>query len=232
MGLKIGVIAGKTGVPASTIRYYVSQGLLPEPDRVNKSMSYYDESCIEKIKAIRYLQDTKYYPLTVIKNILKRMDEGFTLQQAEAIDNLVFGPEDKLVDIKEFINQTGLSAREVEIAEAVGVLLPFIAENDRKLYDKDDIRFAKEVLKGSFNINIDIKDIENYLKLAREFIEFESQVRRKIVKGLSREDNLRITLELVKNTGLIHNYIFSRLFQRKIKETVESSLKKEVKSDQ
>ena len=41
MELKIGEIAKKSGVPPSTIRYYVRQGLLPEPTKVNKSMAYY-----------------------------------------------------------------------------------------------------------------------------------------------------------------------------------------------
>ena len=87
MEMKIGEIAKRSGVPPSTIRYYVRQGLLPEPTKVNKSMAYYDEGCIQRIQAIRHLQETKYFPLPVIRNILRRMDEGLSLEEAEAIED-------------------------------------------------------------------------------------------------------------------------------------------------
>lgn len=227
MGLKIGIIAAKTGVPASTIRYYVNQGLLPEPDRVNKSMSYYDESCIEKIKAIRHLQESKFYPLSVIKNIIRRMDEGLSLQEAEAIDNLIFGTGDELVDIKEYLKQTGLTAQQLHEAENLGIIMPLIHENERKLYDKDDIHFGRDVLKRSLDLNLDIKDFEFYISFGKDMLEYEAKVRKKIVKGMTREQNIQATIELTKFAGFIRNYIFNRLFQRKIQERIERSLKKE-----
>jgi DNA-binding transcriptional MerR regulator len=63
MGFKIGEIAKRSGVPASTIRYYVKEGLLPSPEKVNKKMAYYDESCITKLEAIQHLQEKRFYPL-------------------------------------------------------------------------------------------------------------------------------------------------------------------------
>ena len=48
MGIKIGEIAKRSGVPVSTIRFYVKEGLLPFPEKVNKKMAYYDESCIKE----------------------------------------------------------------------------------------------------------------------------------------------------------------------------------------
>ncbi len=108
MGLKIGEISKKSGVAPSTIRYYVRQGLLPEPDKVNKSMAYYDERCIEKIHAIRHLQERKYFPLSVIKNILRRMDQGMGLEEAEAIEDAVFGAQEgvpeKVMERSEFLD--------------------------------------------------------------------------------------------------------------------------------
>ena len=91
MKLKIGEIARQSGIPASTIRYYVREGLLPNPDKVNKKMAYYDEGCIERLNAIQYLKEKKYYPLLIIKNILRRMDQGLSLQEAETVEDAVFG---------------------------------------------------------------------------------------------------------------------------------------------
>jgi len=103
MEKKIGEIAKQSGVQPSTIRYYVRQGLLPEPNKVNKSMAYYDESCVEKIQAIRYLQEKRYYPLSIIKNVIRRMDEeGMSLEEAESIEDVVFGTANNLVEKRNF----------------------------------------------------------------------------------------------------------------------------------
>ena len=74
MGIKIGELARKSGVPISTIHYYVKEGLLPLPEKVNKKMAYYDEACLKKLEAIQHLKEKRYYPLAIIKNILRRID--------------------------------------------------------------------------------------------------------------------------------------------------------------
>ena len=55
--MKIGEIANKTNLPASTIRYYEKKGLL-KVDRDKNGRRYYKESDIEWIKFIRRLKET------------------------------------------------------------------------------------------------------------------------------------------------------------------------------
>ena len=55
--MKIGEIAHKTNLPASTLRYYEKKGLL-KVDRDKNGRRYYKESDIEWIKFIRRLKET------------------------------------------------------------------------------------------------------------------------------------------------------------------------------
>ena len=55
--MKIGEIANKTNLPASTLRYYEKRGLL-KVDRDKNGRRYYKESDIEWIKFIRRLKET------------------------------------------------------------------------------------------------------------------------------------------------------------------------------
>ena len=55
--MKIGEIANKTNLPASTLRYYEKKGLL-KVDRDKNGRRYYKESDIEWIKFIRRLKET------------------------------------------------------------------------------------------------------------------------------------------------------------------------------
>lgn len=229
MELKIGEIAKKSGVPPSTIRYYVRQGLLPEPTKVNKSMAYYDEGCIEKIQAIRHLQETKYFPLSVIKNILRRIDEGLTLDEAEAIEDAVFGTQADLpatlVGKAEFLRLTGFSEQELDLALKTGLIMPYIQEKDETRYNQEDVRFARDVLKRIMEYGQDIRELSFYIDLGNQIIDQEIALRKKTVKGKSSKENIKITTEISMMADFIRTYILRRLFQRRIQTTIYKSLK-------
>lgn len=230
MELKIGEIAKKSGVPPSTIRYYVRQGLLPEPTKVNKSMAYYDESCIEKIQAIRHLQEKKYFPLSVIRNILRRMDEGLSLEEAEAIEDAVFGPQtdisEVLVDKKEFLTLTGLSEEELNLALKTGLLMPYIQEKNEVHYNQEDIRFARDVLKRIIDFGQDIHDLDFYVDLGGQIVEKEIRLRKKAVQGKTTKENVKITTEISRMADFLRTYVIRRLFQRRVQDTIRKSLDK------
>lgn len=225
MGIKISEIAKRSGFPASTIRYYVKEGLLPAPERKNKSMSYYDEACVEKLQAIRQLQERRYYPLSVIRNILKRMDEGLRLEEAEAIEHVVFGSHpDSPVDLREFLERTGLTREEVREAEEIGLLMPYIQEGARKLYDRDDIVFGKEVIKGLHHLGMDMHALEFYVRLGREILAHEMAFRKQAVKGRSKQENILITTRISELAEFLRGYVIKRLFQRKVQASIQKSL--------
>lgn len=229
MSLKIGEIAKKSGVPPSTIRYYVRQGLLPEPDKVNKSMAYYDEGCVEKIQAIRHLQETKYFPLSVIRNILRRMDEGMSLEEAEAIEDAIFGTQpdaaDIMVDKKDFLKHTGLSSDEFQEAVKIGLLMPYLQEKGRTCFNAEDIRFGRDVLKRIIDFGQDMNELKFYVDLGSEIVDNEIRLRRQAVQGKATQENIRITTEISKMADFLRTYIMKRLFQRRIQATIQKSLK-------
>jgi len=72
--LKIGRLAEMTGVTPRTIRFYVQEGLLPEPHFTQKNMAYYSTDYVDKIRAIKTVQKEKFLPLVVIRRILEKND--------------------------------------------------------------------------------------------------------------------------------------------------------------
>ncbi|MCK7509323.1 MAG: MerR family transcriptional regulator [Desulfobacterales bacterium] len=124
MKLKIGEIAKRSGVRPSTIRYYVGEGLLPRPEKANEKMAYYDEACLDKLRAIQELKEKRYFPLYLIKNILRRMDEGLSLSEAETVENAVFGSSDRigrgLIDRQTFLEADRLDGKRVKAGGETG----------------------------------------------------------------------------------------------------------------
>src|SRR6185369_11170344 len=59
-----------TGVGRESIRFYIREGLLPEPERPGRNVAWYDESFVERIGLIKELQQKRFLPLHVIKAIV------------------------------------------------------------------------------------------------------------------------------------------------------------------
>ncbi len=51
--MRIGQIAKHSGVPAKTIRYYESVGLLPRPDRTASGYRDYDEPALQRLRFVQ-----------------------------------------------------------------------------------------------------------------------------------------------------------------------------------
>ncbi len=235
MGTRIGNIAKRSGIPATTIRYYVKEGLLPSPVIINKKMGHYDESCVERIQAIQKLQE-KRFPLTVIKNILSRMDEGVSLEEAASLEDIVFGSTDmpvhKLIDRDEYIVRTGLTSAEVAAVEKAGLLIPFSSEGGKKLYDHEDVLMGRSVFKRIPEFGIGPEDMEFYVTLGTQIVEHEMTLRKRVIKNIAgtTQDNLKISADLTGIAHLSRGYVLRRLFQRRVLKLINKRNKSGKKS--
>jgi DNA-binding transcriptional MerR regulator len=68
--LRMGELAEASGVSAATIKHYLREGLLPEPVKTSRNMAYYPSEFVERIRLIKQLQEERYMPLRVIKDLL------------------------------------------------------------------------------------------------------------------------------------------------------------------
>jgi DNA-binding transcriptional MerR regulator len=228
MKLKIGEIAKRSGTPASTIRYYVQEGLLPKPEKANEKMAYYDEACIERLQVIGQLQAKRYFPLYLIKNILRRMDEGLSLTEAEAVENAVFGSDDRagrgLIDRTAFLAATGLTEKELKQAEKLDILIPFTTGAGKTLYNDGDVRVGRDGIKKLVRLGMELKELSFLIELGKEIVEREMDLRRKIVAGKSIRENILITAELTRIGDFYRDYILRRLFQKQVEQNIQKSL--------
>jgi len=70
--IKISQLAKLSGVSTPTIKYYMNEGLLPGPAlKTSRNMAYYDPSLAERVKVIKELQSSYFFPLKMIGEILE-----------------------------------------------------------------------------------------------------------------------------------------------------------------
>jgi DNA-binding transcriptional MerR regulator len=235
MKLKIGEIAKRSGTPASTIRYYVQEGLLPKPEKTNEKMAYYDEACIERLQVIGQLQAKRYFPLYLIKNILRRMDEGLSLPEAETVENAVFGTDNRvgpgLVDRTAFLAATDLTEKELKQAENLGILIPFTTGvNKKMLYNEDDVRVGRNGIRKLTGLGMELNELSFLVELGKKIVAKEMALRRKIVAGKTTRENVAITAELTRIGDFYRDYILRRLFQKQVEQNIQKSFVKKRKT--
>ncbi|MDP9188527.1 MAG: MerR family transcriptional regulator [Actinomycetota bacterium] len=86
--IRMGELAEASGVSAATIKHYLREGLLPEPVKTSRNMAYYPAEFVERIRLIKQLQEERYMPLRVIKDLLDE-DPGRARNLIELGDRLL-----------------------------------------------------------------------------------------------------------------------------------------------
>src|SRR5439155_12098937 len=72
-GLKMSELAVASGVSAGTIKHYLREGLLGNGDevvRTSRNMAWYPPEFVERIRLIKRLQEERFMPLRLIREVL------------------------------------------------------------------------------------------------------------------------------------------------------------------
>jgi len=69
---KISELSRQTGIPKSTIHYYIREGLLHPPKKTSRTMAYFDSSHLERLAAIKRLRKDLRMPIAFLKQELAR----------------------------------------------------------------------------------------------------------------------------------------------------------------
>ncbi|MEO5731910.1 MAG: MerR family transcriptional regulator, partial [Byssovorax sp.] len=70
LSLRMAELSARSGVPRETIHFYLREGLLPRPRKGGRTVAYYGEEHLERLRIIRRLREEKYLPLAVIRRLL------------------------------------------------------------------------------------------------------------------------------------------------------------------
>lgn len=84
--MRIGELAQRTGVSASTIRYYEDQGILPKPQRKASGYRVYDDNSMQKLMLIRYSLELGFSLQELQRLLTDQYDQQALIQ---AIDDKV-----------------------------------------------------------------------------------------------------------------------------------------------
>jgi DNA-binding transcriptional MerR regulator len=186
--LRISELAERSDVPVATVRHYLREGLLPEPVKTSRNMAYYPPEFVDRIKLIKQLQEERFMPLRVIRDLLEREDAAPERLRAmiELEDRIL---ERAVVEARERVPVREVAERyevPVEVLDRLaelGVLTP-----DDGGYSPSDVRIVEAISRfraGGYDesIGFTVYDTLRYVEVLRPLVAEEVRVLRERLTG-------------------------------------------------
>jgi DNA-binding transcriptional MerR regulator len=196
--LKISELAERAEVPVATVRHYLREGLLPEPVKTSRNMAYYPPEFAERIQLIKQLQEERFMPLRVIRDLLER--EQAEPERLRAMIEL----EDRIVErarleerervpVKEIAQRYDVPGDVLDRLAQVGVLSPA-----RDGLSPSDVRIVEAISRfraGGYDesLGFTVYDTLRYVKALEPLVAEEARmVRERLVGDVDTERALEI----------------------------------------
>jgi DNA-binding transcriptional MerR regulator len=147
--LKMSELAQRSGVSAGTIKHYLREGLLGSDDdvlRTSRNMAYYPEEFIDRVRLIKRLQEERFMPLRVIREVMASDPEraARTLELQDRILELVAERSEHAPDRRLSCSAAretyDMPGNVLERLEELEVLTP-----NADGYDRDDVAIIEAI---------------------------------------------------------------------------------------
>jgi DNA-binding transcriptional MerR regulator len=208
--LKISELSERSGVPVATIRHYLREGLLPEPVKTSRNMAYYPPEFVERIRLIKQLQEERFMPLKVIRELLQREDadperlRAVVELESRILERALAGERER-EPVKEVAERYDVPKEVLDRLAELGVLTP-----DRKGYSPSDVRIVEAISRfraGGYDesLGFTVYDTLRYKDALEPLVAEEVKVLRERLAG---DVELDRALEIVQaGTGPLNELI-------------------------
>jgi DNA-binding transcriptional MerR regulator len=208
--LKISELSERSGVPVATIRHYLREGLLPEPVKTSRNMAYYPPEFVERIRLIKQLQEERFMPLKVIRDLLQREDadperlRAVVELESRILERALAGERER-EPVREVAERYDVPKDVLDRLAELGVLTP-----DNKGYSPSDVRIVEAISRfraGGYDesLGFTVYDTLRYKDVLEPLVAEEVKVLRERLTG---DVELDRALEIVQaGTGPLNELI-------------------------
>jgi len=175
----------------STILFYIKEGLLPEPQKPKPNVHLYDESCVQILKFIKYLQHNFSYSISEIQNIFK--DNNFDLDgsfemMVRSLELISGGRDNQWYSQKEFLSLLKMDEKKLKEYQEKGYLF-----ERAKGFSSKEVEIA-EILERAASLGLDCSLLDAYVSDAKVLAQKENEVGSELLKDDAESHNARYEL--------------------------------------
>ncbi|MHB1537297.1 MAG: MerR family transcriptional regulator [Solirubrobacteraceae bacterium] len=149
--LRMSELARRSGVSAGTIRHYLREGLLGEGEqiqRTSRNMAYYPPEFVRRIELIKRLQQQRFMPLRVIRELLARDPEraqALLELEERVIASALATAEAGSLSSRQVRERYGVPENVLRRLAEIGVLTPSRARSRGLRYEPDDVKVIEAI---------------------------------------------------------------------------------------
>jgi DNA-binding transcriptional MerR regulator len=195
--LRMGELASASGVSAATIKHYLREGLLPEPVKTSRNMAYYPADFVDRIRMIKQLQEERYMPLRVIKDLLEEDPERARalIELGDKLLEHALAGESERVSAAEVRRRYDLPQDVLDRLAELDVLTP-----DKQGYSPTDVRIVEAISRfraGGYEerIGFTVYDTLRYQESMAELVKQEVDVLMERLAGEMDPDEAMALIE-------------------------------------
>ena len=191
MAIKMKELMGQSGESKSTILFYVKEGLLPEPVKPKPNVHLYDESCVQILKFIKYLQHNFSYSIAEIQSIFQDnhfdFDGSFEMM-VRSLELISGGRDNVWYTQREFLTLLGMNKKRLQEYQEKGYLF-----ERAKGFSSKEVEVA-EILERAKGMGLDCSLLDAYVDAAKSLAEKENEVGAKLLACDAQTHNARYEL--------------------------------------
>jgi len=175
----------------STILYYIKEGLLPSPQKPKPNVHLYDESSVQILKFIKYLQHNFSYSISEIETIFKDnhfdFDGSFEMM-VRSLELISGGRDNQWYSQKEFLALLNINETQLKEYQSKGYLFA-----RAKGYSTKEVEIA-EILERASSLGLDCSLLDAYVEDAKTLAVKENEVGVKLLKNDEESHDARYEL--------------------------------------
>ncbi len=73
--MRISELSRRSGVPTTTIKFYIRERLIPAGARSQRNQADYDDTHLQRLDLIRALREVAHLPLEVVRSVIEQLDK-------------------------------------------------------------------------------------------------------------------------------------------------------------
>lgn len=209
---RIGGLAAQSGVPIPTIKYWIREGLLPPPStKTGRTMAYYDDAYLERVRLVRALREQHFLPVRVIREVLADRAEPITLDEAAAIarlgprlaEKMRLGPAPMSLTRADLLARALVTDADLTLLEELGLI--GTGAPATRCYDAEDLGLLDALGRleqsGLGRDRFPLTSLGLYIELLGELAHREVHMfTRRTMTGLSDDARLALAAEAVRHS--------------------------------
>lgn len=191
MALKMKELMAQSDESKSTILFYIKEGILPEPQKPKPNVHLYDESCVQILKFIKYLQHNFSYSISEIKSIFQDNNfdfDGSFEMMVRSLELISGGRDSKWYSKKEFLSHLAIDEVTLATYQSKGYLF-----ERAKGFSTKEVEVA-QILQRAEALGLDCALLDAYVSDAKVLAQKENEVGSELLQDEDTSHDARYEL--------------------------------------